>query len=192
MSTVVGIVASDRIVLAADRRADTADALSDPVAKLWCGSNLAVGIAGDLQDFQILTDLFKDGASDLSRLRSVVTEFRNSLEKLGRVRPNTAEYGSCKALSHFLIATPYGLFHLETEFLLRPIRTFWAIGSGRDFALGVVGYMRDRGMVNPKNHPDIAARAAVEVASMFDPWTGDGVDIEVVMLVKEGSHGKLT
>jgi 20S proteasome alpha/beta subunit len=189
MSTVVGIVTPDRIVIAADRRAYASDAISEPLTKLWRCPSLAVGIAGDLQDLDIFTGLLaKEGNCDLTWLRSVITDFRNTLEKIGRLRPNTAENGPCRAMSHFLIGTPWGLFHVETEFGLRQVRTFWAIGSGRDHALGVLGYLAIPPSLLP-DCPEKAACAAVEVAARFDPWTGDGTDIEVVYLKQEVNNG---
>lgn len=78
-----------------------------------------------------------------------------------------------------LLATPDGIFGV---FSLRDVyqyRRYWAIGSGRDFALGALGALYDR-----LDTAEEIARQAVEVACAMDKSSSLPVEARAVRLRK--------
>ena len=76
-----------------------------------------------------------------------------------------------------LVANPYGIFGVYSMREVFEFDNFWAIGSGRDFALGAMF-----SVWNAKKSAEEIARIGVTAGAEYDTGTGLPMNLEVVKL----------
>ncbi len=188
-TTTVGIVCKDGVVLAADKRATSANYIVDKKAKKIHKINdrMALTTAGTVSDIQLLVKYLK-AELKLKELRAArepsVKESANLLA--GMVYQNIRKLSMIPGLSHFLFAG-YGsegphLYDLFADGSLTEVDEFVASGSGSVFALGVLETLYSKEM-----KMDDAIKLAVKsinAAVQRDSASGEGID--VIQITKDG------
>ena len=76
-----------------------------------------------------------------------------------------------------MIANPSGIFAVYSMREVFEFDRFWAIGSGRDFALGAMFVLYDKA-----KSPSVVATAAIHAGAEFDTGTSEPVHIHEVTL----------
>lgn len=77
--------------------------------------------------------------------------------------------------STFLVAGRTGIFYVGPDMSVTPVRRYFAIGSGAQFALGALNALHDSRL-----GAEAVARRAVEAAIAFDTYCGGEVQIHRV------------
>ena len=188
-TTTVGILCKDGVVLAAEKRATSANYIVDKKAKKIhkITKTMALTTAGTVSDIQLLIKFLK-AEVQLKALRSGrepnVKESANLLA--GMVYQNIRKLSLIPGLSHFLFggydAEGFHLFDLFADGSLTKIDEFVATGSGSVFALGVLETLYNKDM-----KLDEAIKLAVKsinAAIQRDSASGEGID--VVQITKDG------
>jgi ATP-dependent protease HslVU (ClpYQ) peptidase subunit len=84
-----------------------------------------------------------------------------------------------------LVANPYGIFGMYSWREVYEFEKFWALGSGKDFALGVMFTIYDS-----FDEPEEIAAAAVEAACEFDDGCGLPMQIHSIELSESAPEPK--
>jgi ATP-dependent protease HslVU (ClpYQ) peptidase subunit len=141
-----------------------------------------IGIAGSAAHPLVLENLFvKHRDLDFSSKGAIYETFRKLhpiLKEEAFLNPREEEddpYESSQVTA--MVANPHGIFAVYSMREVFEFETFWAIGSGRDFALGamLVSYKGKR------KAADIA-RIGVEAGAEFDTGTAGPVSVHSVAL----------
>jgi hypothetical protein len=151
----------------------TADNLKlGPIIKWVKRNDWAIGCAGDLKTLNILQsesalllEPTKDPHQIVHRLEKVMVKHNYSAATDGPFGPPA--WGQ-----QFLVASPLGLWDVDNQLSVFrvPDDTLWAVGSGRDFALGA-GFAERRAV---SNSPGECVRLAIEAAITYDVLSGHG------------------
>lgn len=72
----------------------------------------------------------------------------------------------------FLIANPNGIFYVSSNMSVTKFETYFAIGSGADFSLGVM-----YALYNLDHSADEIAKKAIEAAMTFNIYCGGDIDL---------------
>ena len=87
--------------------------------------------------------------------------------------------------STFIVAGKAGIFYVGPDMSVTPVKSYFAIGSGAQFALGAMNALYDS-----KLGAEAIARRAVEAAIAFDTYCGGDVQIHrVAGGVRGGARG---
>ncbi|MFH1591856.1 MAG: proteasome subunit beta [Candidatus Woesearchaeota archaeon] len=195
-TTTVGIVCKEGIVLAADKRATAAGRIVlnktvDKVFKLT--DELAVTIAGNVSDIQLITKLIKAEIS-LKTIRTgkkpTVKEVANLLGTI--IYNNIRKFSVIPGITAFLLAgkdeSGLHLYELSPDGSVMKHEKYMADGSGFMMALGVLDTLYTGDM--PLQEGIKLAVKAINAAMQRDAATGEGID--VVTVTKEGVKKALT
>src|SRR3989344_1096204 len=189
-TTTVGMVCKEGIVLAADKRATAAGRIIlnkavDKVFKLT--DNLAVTIAGNVSDIQLITKLIKAEIS-LKTIRTgknpSVKEVANLLGTI--IYQNIRKFSTIPGITAFLLAgrdiDGLHLYELSPDGSIMKHDNYMADGSGFMHALGVLDtlYKKD---ISLQDSIKLAVKA-INAAIQRDAASGEGVD--VLTVTKDG------
>jgi ATP-dependent HslUV protease subunit HslV len=84
----------------------------------------------------------------------------------------------------FFIANSAGIYLVDTYREITEIDRFWAIGSGRTFALGAM----DAVFEDPERDAESVARLGVSVACKFNTYCSEPIDSFAIALDNEGNE----
>jgi len=189
-TTTIGMVCKEGIVLAADKRATAAGRIIlnkavDKVFKLT--DDLAVTIAGNVSDIQLITKLIKAEIS-LKTIRTgknpSVKEVANLLGTI--IYQNIRKFSTIPGITAFLLGgkdnSGLHLYELSPDGSVMEHKNYMADGSGFMMALGVLDTLYKENL--PIQEGIKLAVRAVNAAMQRDAATGEGID--VVTVTKEG------
>ena len=189
-TTTIGMVCKEGIVLAADKRATAAGRIIlnkavDKVFKL--ADDLAVTIAGNVSDIQLITKLIKAEIS-LKTIRTgkspSVKEVANLLGTI--IYQNIRKFSTIPGITAFLLGgkdnSGLHLYELSPDGSVMEHKNYMADGSGFMMALGVLDTLYKENL--PIQEGIKLAVRAVNAAMQRDAATGEGID--VVTVTKEG------
>ncbi len=184
-TTTMGIVCKDGIVLAADRRATSANYIMDKRAKkiYEITPNMAVTIAGVASDAQLLVKLIK-AELNLVKIRTgrdvTVKESANLLA--GIVYQNIRKMSMIPGISHFIVGGKDKLgthiYEVFPDGTLSDITDYISSGSGSVMAYGVL-----ETLYNEDITVDEGVKLAVKglnAALQRDSASGSGIDVMTI------------
>ena len=185
-TTTVGIVCKGGIVLAADKRATAGGQiiLNKSVEKVFkLTDNLAVTIAGNVSDIQLITKLIKAEIT-LKTIREgrapLVKEVANLLGTI--LYHNIRKFSTIPGVTAFLLGgkdeTGLHLYELSPDGSVMEHDQYMADGSGFMMALGVLDtlYIEDMSL---QEGIKLAVRA-INAAIQRDGASGEGIDVLTV------------
>lgn len=188
-TTTVGIVCTDGIVLAADKRASAGYLVANKKEKklIKIADKMAVTIAGLVSDAQLLSKLIKAEIKlkDIQTGRDTTTrEAANLLA--GLLYQNIRKMSMVPGIVGFLLAGfdkegPH-LYELGVDGSVTKLDDFASDGSGSVFALGVLETLYQKG-INVDEAQKLAVKA-ISAALKRDLATGNGID--VLKVTKDG------
>ena len=189
-TTTVGMVCNAGIVLAADKRATAAGRIIlnksvDKVFKLT--DNLAVTIAGNVSDIQLITKLIKAEIS-LKTMRTgkepKVKEVANLLGTI--IYQNIRKFSVIPGITAFLLGgiddSGFHLYDLSPDGSVMEHSAYMADGSGFMMALGVLDTLYSEN-ISVQDGVKLAVKA-INAAMQRDAATGEGID--VLSITKDG------
>ena len=173
MTTIVVVRKGDQAVIAADSQStygDTRIAAPFDAAwnKLFPAGQSYFGIAGSAaHDLVLQAVLTGEKKLDLRNRQAIFETFRRLHPKLKEkyfLRPEEEEDDPYES-NHLsaLIANPHGIFGVYSMREVYEYTRFWAIGSGRDFAIGAMNAVYDR-----MDSAEDIARVGIEAGCTFD------------------------
>ena len=189
-TTTVGIVCKEGVVLAADKRATAAGriVLNKDVQKVFkLTDDLAVTIAGNVSDIQLITKLVK-AEIELKTIRTnrkpSVKEVANLLGSI--IYQNIRRFSAIPGVTAFLLAgrdmEGIHFYELSPDGSIMKHDKYMADGSGFMYALGVLDTLYKKDMSLPEGIT--LAVQAINAAIQRDAATGEGID--VLTVTKEG------
>jgi proteasome beta subunit len=188
-TTTVGIICTDGVVLAADKRATAgffvADKKAEKVYKI--NENMAITTAGGVSDIQLMVKLMK-AELKLKLLKTKrepnVKESANLLA--GLVYSNIRKYSTIPGMTHFILGGKdkfgFHLFDLYPDGSLTSCDDYISSGSGSYMAYGVLDTLYKADM-NVKQGVELATKA-INSSLQRDTATGEGV--VVIAITKDG------
>jgi len=188
-TTTIGILCSDGVVLAADRRATIGNFIADKKAKKIheITPSIAVTIAGSVSDAQLIIKVLKANLN-LKKLASThevtVEEAAHFLASV--IYSNIRQLSPVPSISHFLMGgkscDKFELYDIFADGSLTKINDFVASGSGSVIAYGVLesDYKKE---ITTNEAVKLAVKA-LNSALQRDTASGSGFD--VVKITKEG------
>ncbi len=188
-TTTVGIVCSDGIVMAADKRSTAGYMVANKRQKkiVQISDNMAVTQAGLVSDAQLLSKLIKAEIKlkDIqTRRHTTVKEAANLLA--GMLYQNIRKMSMVPGIVGFLLGgfdnKGPQLYELGVDGSVTKFEDFASDGSGSVFALGVLETLYQEGITVDEG-VKLAAKA-VNAALKKDIATGNGIDI--ISLTSEG------
>lgn len=195
-TTTVGIVCKEGIVLAADKRATAAGRIVlnktvEKVVKLT--DNLAVTIAGNVSDIQLITKLIKAEIALKTIRTGIVPTVKEVANLLGTIiYQNIRKFSAIPGITAFLLAgkDDFGLhlYELSPDGSVMEHKNYMADGSGFMMALGVLDTLYTEGL-SIQEGIKLAVKS-VNAAMQRDAATGEGID--VVTVTKDGVNKVLS
>lgn len=188
-TTTIGLVCSDGIVLAADRRATSGNLIVDKnFTKIYhITDNIAMTIAGTVSDVQLLIKMVRAELKlkDIRTNREVsVKEAANLLA--GMVYSNIRKFSAIPGVSHFIMGGKdkigFHLFDVYPDGSLKESEDFISSGSGSVMAYGVLESQFEKNL-SVKEGAKLAVKA-LNAAVQRDSASGSGFD--VITITKEG------
>ncbi len=186
MTTIVAVKSGGRIAMAADRRVCW-EGHTDPGAAISKIFRLPGGGAIGFAGHEIVQQLFEmfvgDDRLDLAHLDSRRKIFETFVRfwkwartegTIVRDMPDSATHVAAQVTGNFIVAVPAGIFFVSSDLAVTEhAGGYWAIGSGCDYALGVLhAVWTDNGKAAP------LAVAAVEAAAHFSIETGPDIEVD--------------
>jgi len=188
-TTTVGIVCTDGVVLAADKRATAgffvADKKAEKVYKI--NENMAITTAGGVSDIQMLLKLLK---AEL-KLKTLKTKREPNIKEsanllAGLVYSNIRKFSAIPGMTHFILGGKdkfgFHLYDLYADGSLTECDDYISSGSGSYMAYGVLDTLHKPDM-NVKQGVELATKA-INSSLQRDTATGEG--IVVMTITKEG------
>ena len=183
-TTTVGIVCSDGIVLAADKRSSAGYMVANKKQKklIQIADNMAVTQAGLVSDAQLLAKIIKAEIKlkDIQTMRgTTVKEAANLLA--GLLYQNIRKMSMVPGIVGFLLGgydTEPKLFELGVDGSVTRFDNFASDGSGSVFALGVLETLYQEGITVDEGIK--LAVKAINAALRRDMATGNGIDVITV------------
>ncbi|MEK6922641.1 MAG: proteasome subunit beta [Nanoarchaeota archaeon] len=195
-TTTVGIVCKEGIVLAADKRATAAGRIVlnktvEKVVKLT--DNLAVTIAGNVSDIQLITKLIRAEIALKTIRTGIVPTVKEVANLLGTIiYQNIRKFSAIPGITAFLLAgkDDFGLhlYELSPDGSVMEHKNYMADGSGFMMALGVLDTLYTEGL-SIQEGIKLAVKS-VNAAMQRDAATGEGID--VVTVTKDGVNKVLS
>ena len=181
-TTTLGIVCSDGVVLAADKRATAGNFIANKTTEkvFPVSDNVAVTIAGLVSDAQMLSRVFR-AELKLRQLRSnKIVDIKSAAHLLaGMSYDNVRRPSMVQGIVGFLIAgyddTGYSLYEIGIDGSIFKQERFVSDGSGSVFAYGVLESSYDEKMTTEEGVE--LARKSLKTAMSRDSASGDGFDI---------------
>ena len=194
MTTIVAVRKGDRVVIAADSQSTFGDTRVDAQFdaqpdKIFQSCDSYFGISGAAaHDLVLQGALAQTENLDFHSRATIFNSFRQLHKALKQdyfLRPDE-EDGDPYESSHFtaLIANSQGIFGVFSMREVYEYNRFWAIGSGREFALGAMQAVYDDGEMEA----EAIARLGVSVGCQFD--IGSTLPMTVYCLPLEGGNGE--
>lgn len=192
MTTLVAVRKGDRIAIAADTQSTFGDTRlghrhDARPEKIFASHDSFFGICGAAaHDLVLQSVLHKTRALDFSSRATIFESFRKLHPKLKEdffLKTEEEEddpYESSQMT--VLIANAHGIFGVYSMREVYEYRHFWAIGSGRDFAVGAMAAVYDR----PELDAAAIARIGVETGCEFDVSSSLPLTLHVVELATVG------
>jgi len=185
MTTTVGIVCKDGVVLASDKRATAGNLIVDKKAQKIhkITDNIALTTAGSVSDIQLMIKLTR-AQLKLKELRSLKSpSVKESVGLLsGMVYNSIRRMTMIPGIAHFIVGgtdtTGTYLFDLFPDGSLTEYHEYVTSGSGSVFALGVLETLYDANM-NVNDGIDLAAKA-ISAALQRDNASGNGITIMTI------------
>ena len=184
-TTTLGIVCKDGLVLAADKRATGGGmplrAMNKNMTKvLQITENMAVTIAGNVSDIQMVVKLIKAEIM-LKKMRSTkeisVKEVANLLGTI--LYQNIRNFSTIIAISAFLLGgkdkTGYHLYELSPDGCVIEVEEYTTDGSGGEMALAVMDSAYNKGL--SINEGIKLATKAINSSIQRDTGSGEGIDV---------------
>jgi proteasome beta subunit len=188
-TTTVGIVCTDGVVLAADKRATAgffvADKKAEKVYKI--NDNMAITTAGGVSDIQLMVKLVK---AEL-KLKLLKTKREPNIKEsanllAGLVYSNIRKYSTIPGMTHFILGGKdkfgFHLYDLYPDGSLTRCDDYISSGSGSYMAYGVLDTLYKADM-NVKQGVELATKA-INSSLQRDTATGEG--IVVISITKDG------
>lgn len=184
-TTTVGIVCTDGIVLAADKRASAGNFIAskdtDKIHKI--SPNMAVTMAGLVSDAQLIVKLARAELS-LKKIRNqkeaVVKEAANLVANI--LYQNIRKFSTVPGIVSFLLGGKdkygYSLYELGIDGSLSDIKRFVSTGSGSYMAYGVMETLYKEEFT-VKEGVELAMKS-ISAAMQRDMATGEGIDVFVI------------
>ena len=179
-TTTVGIVCSDGVILAADKRATAGHLIVDKRAQKVhkINENIAVTIAGGVSDAQLAIKLIRAEI----KLKEVRTGKTSTVKEVANLLGNLL-YNQIRrmipGIAHFLVAGRDSrgvyLYDCFPDGSVTQIRDFFSSGSGSVFALGVLETQFKEGL--SVNEGADLAKLAINTSLKRDSASGNGIDI---------------
>ena len=183
-TTTVGIVCSDGIILAADKRVTLGGGyiVNQDIEKvIILTDNIAVTMAGNVSDVQLLLKLLK-AEIQIKKMRrekeGTVKEAANLLARM--VYNNIRKMSMLPGISHFLLAgkdeTGMHLYDIYPDGSINEVKTFVASGSGSVYgAYSVFDTLYKEG-ININDGIKLVVKA-INAAMQRDTSSGGGIDV---------------
>ncbi|NQV08637.1 proteasome subunit beta [Candidatus Woesearchaeota archaeon] len=188
-TTTVGIVCSDGIILAADKRATAGNYIvTKQVKKIYqIADNASVTMAGTVSDAQLMVKLIK-AETALKKMRTgrqpLIKEVANLLGTL--VYSNIRKMSMIPGISHFVMGgfdeTGYHLYDIFADGSVTLCDDFISSGSGSVMAYGVLETLYKKG-ISVEEGAKLAVKC-INAALQRDSASGGGMD--VVAITKGG------
>lgn len=184
-TTTLGIVCKDGVIIAADKRATAGFMIVDKRAEKvhLIGDDLAVTIAGNVSDAQVIIKLIK---AEL-KLKEIRTNKKPSVKEaanlLGEVLYHSIRQMSWfPAVAHFLMAgkdrSGVYLYDLFPDGSVTKIKDYVSSGSGSVFAYGVLESQYKNDITTAEGIK--LAIKAVNAALNRDAASGNGIDVVMI------------
>jgi len=184
-TSTLGILCTDGIVVAADKRATMGGMIiqKDVEKIVPISEDMIITTAGNVSDAQLLGKLIK-AEMKLKKVRSdremSVKEVANLLG--GMIYSNIRRMSLIPGITHFVLAGKDGdglhLYDLFADGSVTEIKEYVASGSGSIFAYGVLEAMFEKKM-NSEQGVKLALKA-MGAALQRDTASGNGIDVYVV------------
>ncbi|QNM98092.1 MFS transporter [Chitinimonas koreensis] len=192
MTTLVAVRKGNQIAIAADTQSTFGDTRlghrhDARPEKIFASHDSFFGICGAAaHDLVLQSVLHKTRTLDFSSRATIFESFRKLHPKLKEdffLKTEEEEddpYESSQMT--VLIANAHGIFGVYSMREVYEYRHFWAIGSGRDFAVGAMAAVYDR----PELDAAAIARIGVETGCEFDVSSSLPLTLHVVELARAG------
>ena len=177
MTTVVVVKKNGQVAIAADtltKWGSTKESASYIAnhQKIFPIEENYLGFSGSAQVQQILHNYCQENTKALD-LHSVETIFKSwmPLHQVFKEKyfvNSSSEHATETTQCYVLIANPYGIFGVDEYRFVEEFTRFYAIGNGREYALGAIYATYN----DPEKSAEEIARLAVEAAAEFDDSTG--------------------
>ncbi|MBU0930202.1 MAG: proteasome subunit beta [Nanoarchaeota archaeon] len=186
-TTTVGIVCSDGIILAADKRATLGGGyvINHDIEKvIILTENIAVTMAGNVSDVQLLLKLLK-AEIQIKKMRrekdGSVKEAANLLARM--VYNNIRKMSMLQGVSHFILAgrdeSGIHLYDIFPDGSINEVKTYVSSGSGSIYgAYSVFDTLYNKG-INIADGTKLVVKA-INAAMQRDTASGDGIDIVAI------------
>jgi len=180
MTTVVGIVTKEGVVLASDKRATEGYVVASRQAEkiIPITDNIAIAAAGAVADMQHIVRILKANIK-LKELRSGKKATAKEVAHLLSVVLYSKRFYFFPYLAFFIVGgwdgNGYAIYHLDAFGSVIKEDRYFAEGSGMMFALGVLEaeYKEDITLDEAEKLAEKAVRAAIK----RDIGSGDGIEI---------------
>lgn len=175
MSTIVGFIDNDRILMGCDSRASTSDGQVRPVVceKVFVNGDYLIGFIGSIRCGQILDARYFTPPDDIYNMPEAIRKHLNDFGCLGVDRDDQ----TCTTDSNYLIAKKdSGLFEILTDFQMNKISQYAALGSGNPYAYASLYTTGEIGGISAIERIEYALNAA----NMFDGATAPPFKIHTI------------
>jgi ATP-dependent protease HslVU (ClpYQ) peptidase subunit len=167
VTVIAGLVGDDTIWLGADEQASSGNVKQLGVHKLIRVGAVLFGAQGAPVETSALQRLITErgGADELEYPAQVFKWITDMMPHLYAMHFTAMAADGEAHLTpwgfDFLLANPYGLFHVTQYRDVLPVRTYHAIGSGREAALGSLYTTDDMPGISPADRVTLAVQAAL-------------------------------
>ena len=189
MSTIVAVKKNGEVAIAADTLSSTYGLKISAQykvrrQKILCFQDTYLGFVGYSVHKKVFESIIDKHPGDLNFASS-----RHIFETFNKIHPilkekfylTPAEDDTYESSDmRILVANPSGIFQVDEDRHVLELEHFWAIGSGRDFALGAAFQAYD----GARSAREIAI-AAVLAATEFDPYSALPYTVHTMPLRKE-------
>ncbi|MEM4637493.1 MAG: proteasome subunit beta [Candidatus Woesearchaeota archaeon] len=182
-TTTLGIVCSDGIVLAADKRATAGNfiASKDVEKVVQINDNLAITTAGSVSDIQLFIKLLR---AEL-KLKNIKTNRVSTVKEAANLSARMV-YESARqyfpSMAHFLLAgfdnSGTHLYEIYPDGSMSEIKDFISSGSGSPMVFGILENTY-KSSITVKEAEDLAIKA-ISASMQRDTGSGNGIDVMVI------------
>ena len=183
MTTICAVIKNNQITIGCDGQTNNGILKLPKIEanrnKLITKDDAIIGISG----WSVVNNLLAHAITDKSLtldfngnidLLFPVIEFHKYVKENFFFQPNSSD--TFESLDcDFLIINKYGLFHIDAFRSVNKFKTFYAIGSGKEIALGALDILYDLQLT-----PEEMVKKAIETASNYDIYTGGDISIKTI------------
>ncbi|TWT94828.1 ATP-dependent protease subunit HslV [Botrimarina colliarenosi] len=193
MSTIVAIRKKDRAVIAADTQVSegstlvSSEMLRSPT-KIHAIGGGYMGIVGSVAHHRVIRSLatekadyfnFESADALFETLRRIHPILRDEYYLLTSEKDSDSQPYESNHMTG-LVVSPAGVFSFDTYREVSEYHSFWAVGSGGDYALGALAAIYDS-----SESVEAVAEAAVTAACRFDSGSGLPIELRSVRLQQQ-------